>query len=114
MPAPKQRLIPERPRLLVFYNHNARFARRGARRRHRRRARQHPDLARACARGRRELLDANLYAVTRLIAGRAPRASSARQYLASYTRFADRLRVELDRPPVVGDVTVDAIAPGTR
>jgi hypothetical protein len=35
-----------------------------------------------------ELLDADLYAVTRLIAGRAPRASSARQYPAIYTRFA--------------------------
>jgi hypothetical protein len=33
-----------------------------------------------------------------------------RHYLAIYTRFADRLRAELDRPPVVGDVTVDVIA----
>ena len=61
-----------------------------------------------------ELLDANLYAVIELIAARAPRASSARQYLAIYTRFADRLRAELGRPPVVADVTVDAIAAYSR
>jgi hypothetical protein len=57
-----------------------------------------------------ELLGANLYAVSELIAGRAARASSARQYRAIYTRFADRLRAELGRPPVVADVSVDAIA----
>ena len=61
-----------------------------------------------------ELLGANLYAVIEMIAARAPRASSARQYLAIYTRFADRLRAELGRPPVVADVTVDAIAAYSR
>jgi hypothetical protein len=64
--------------------------------------------------GGEELLDANLYAVIELIAGRAPRASSARQYLSIYTRFADRLRAELGRPPVVADVTIDAIAAYSR
>jgi hypothetical protein len=61
-----------------------------------------------------ELLEANLYVVMELIAVRAPRASSARQYLSIYTRFADRLRAELGRPPVVADVTVDAIAAYSR
>jgi hypothetical protein len=61
-----------------------------------------------------ELLDANLYAVCELIAGRAARASSARQYRSIYTRFADALRDELGRAPVVGDVTGDAIAAYSR
>jgi len=61
-----------------------------------------------------QLLDANLYAVCELIAGRAARASSARQYRSIYTRFADALRVELGCPPVVGDVTGDAIAAYSR
>jgi integrase len=39
-----------------------------------------------------------------------PRASSARQYLSIYTRF----RAELGRPPLVGEVTVDAIAGYSR
>jgi site-specific recombinase XerD len=61
-----------------------------------------------------QLLDANLYAVCDLVAGRAARASSARQYRAIYTRFCDALRDELGRPPVVGDVTADAIAAYSR
>ncbi|MDX6573795.1 MAG: integrase/recombinase XerD, partial [Gaiellales bacterium] len=61
-----------------------------------------------------QLLDANLYAVCELVAGRAARASSARQYGAIYTRFCDALRDELGRPPVVGDVTADAIAAYSR
>jgi hypothetical protein len=61
-----------------------------------------------------QLLDANLYAVCDLVAGRAARASSARQYRAIYTRFCDALRDELGRPPVVADVTVDAIAAYSR
>jgi hypothetical protein len=39
-----------------------------------------------------QLLEHNLYAVCELIAGRAARASSARQYGAIYTRFCDALR----------------------
>jgi len=61
-----------------------------------------------------QLLDANLYAVCDLVAGRAARASSARQYRAIYTRFCDALRDELGRAPVVGDVTADAIAAYSR
>lgn len=75
------------------------------------------DASKAHARGLpvgAELPEANLYAVIELIAGRAARASSARQYLAIYTRFADRLRDGLGRPPVVGDVTADAIAGYSR
>jgi site-specific recombinase XerD len=64
--------------------------------------------------GGEQLLEANLYAVCELIAGRAARASSARQYRSIYTRFADALRDELGRPPVVGDVTGDAIAAYSR
>jgi hypothetical protein len=41
-----------------------------------------------------QLLDANLYAVCELVAGRAARASSARQYRAIYTRVCDELRSE--------------------
>ena len=61
-----------------------------------------------------QLLEHNLYAVCELVAGRAARASSARQYGAIYTRFCDALRDELGRPPVVGDVTADAIAAYSR
>ena len=61
-----------------------------------------------------QLLDANLYAVCDLVAGRAARASSARQYRAIYTRFCGALRKELGRPPVVADVTADAIAAYSR
>ena len=57
-----------------------------------------------------QLLEANLYAVCELVAGRAARASSSRQYRAIYTRFCDALRDELGRAPVVADVTADAIA----
>jgi hypothetical protein len=57
-----------------------------------------------------QLLASNLYSVSKLVAGRAARASSARQYLTSYARFCDALRDELGRPPVVGDVTADAVA----
>jgi len=61
-----------------------------------------------------QLLDANLYTVCDLVAGRAARASSARQYRAIYTRFCDALRDELGRAPVVGDVTADAVAAYSR
>ncbi|MBW3537057.1 MAG: hypothetical protein KY395_04705, partial [Actinobacteria bacterium] len=61
-----------------------------------------------------QLLDANLYGVCELVAGRAARASSVRQYLAIYTRFCDVLRDELGRPPVVADLTADAIAAYSR
>ena len=60
------------------------------------------------------LLEANLYAVSELVAGRAARASSSRQYGAIYTRFCDALRDELGRPPVVADMTADAIAAYSR
>jgi len=60
-----------------------------------------------------QLLEANLYAVCE-VAGRAARASSARQYRAIYTRFCDALCDELGRPPVVADVTPDAIAAYSR
>jgi len=68
----------------------------------------------ARAAGGEALEDANLYAVLELIAGRAARASTARQYRSIYTRFANALRDELGRPPVVKDVTVDAIAAYSR
>jgi site-specific recombinase XerD len=61
-----------------------------------------------------QLLEHNLYAVCELVAGRAARASSARQYGAIYTRFCDALRDELGRPPVVADVTADAVAAYSR
>ena len=61
-----------------------------------------------------QLLEANLYAVCELVAARAARASSARQYLSIYTRLCDALRDELGRSPVVGDVTADAIAAYSR
>jgi hypothetical protein len=61
-----------------------------------------------------QLLEANLYAVCELVAGRAARASSARQYASIYRRFCDALRDELGRPPVVADVTADAIAAYSR
>jgi integrase/recombinase XerD len=61
-----------------------------------------------------QLLEHNLYAVCELVAGRAARASSARQYNAIYTRFCDALRAELGRPPVVADVTADAVAAYSR
>lgn len=61
-----------------------------------------------------QLLQANLYAVCELVAGRAARASSARQYGAIYTRFCDALRDELGRAPLVADVTADAIAAYSR
>ena len=61
-----------------------------------------------------QLLESNLYAVCDLVAGRAARASSARQYRAIYTRFCDALRDELGRAPVVADVTADAIAAYSR
>jgi integrase/recombinase XerC len=61
-----------------------------------------------------QLLEANLYAVCELVAGRAARASSAKQYASIYTRFCDALRDELGRPPVVEDVTAAAIAAYSR
>ena len=64
--------------------------------------------------GGEQLLQANLYAVCELVAGRAVRASSALQYLTIYTRLCDALRDELGRPPVVADVTADAIAAYSR
>lgn len=63
---------------------------------------------------REQLLGANLYAVCELVAARAARASSARQYGAIYTRLCEALRDELGRPPVVGDLTADAIAAYSR
>jgi site-specific recombinase XerD len=61
-----------------------------------------------------QLLGANLYAVCELVAARAARASSARQYGAIYRRFCDALRDELGRPPVVDDVSADGIAAYSR
>jgi site-specific recombinase XerD len=61
-----------------------------------------------------QLLHANLYAVCELVAARAARASSARQYLGIYTRFCDARRDELGRPPIVADATADAIAAYSR
>ena len=58
--------------------------------------------------------DEDHYGVCDLVVGRAARASSARQYRAIYTRFCDALRDELARPPVVADVTADAIAAYSR
>ena len=53
-----------------------------------------------------ELAGANLYAVLELVPARA---SSARQYRSIYTRFANALRDELRRAPLVSDLTADAI-----
>lgn len=61
-----------------------------------------------------QLLEANLYGVCELVAARAARPSSARQYGAIYRRFCDALRDELGRAPVVGDVNADAIAAYSR
>ncbi len=59
-------------------------------------------------------LEQNLYAVLELVAARAARASTARQYRSIFTPFADALRAELHRPPLVADVTPDAIAAYSR
>ncbi len=56
-----------------------------------------------------ELLGANLYGVCELIAARAARPSTRRQYGAIYRRFCDALRTELGRPPEVGDKSADVI-----
>lgn len=61
-----------------------------------------------------QLLEHNLHAVCELVAARAAKASSARQYGAIYRRFCDALRDELGRPPVVADLTADAIAAYSR
>lgn len=56
------------------------------------------------------LADANLYALAELVAARAPRESSRRQYRGIFRRFADLLRDELGRPPLGADLTADTIA----
>ncbi len=61
-----------------------------------------------------ELAQANLYAVAELVAARAPRESSRRQYRLIFRRFADVLRDELGRPPLVADLTADTIAAYAR
>ena len=61
-----------------------------------------------------ELLGANLYGVCELVAARAARPSTRRQYGAIYRRFCDALRTELGRPPEVGDLSADAIAAYAR
>jgi site-specific recombinase XerD len=61
-----------------------------------------------------ELQQANLYAVSELIAARAPRESSRRQYRSIFRRFCDVLRDELGRPPVVADLSADTIAAYAR
>jgi len=60
------------------------------------------------------LAAANLYAVAELVAGRAPRESSRRQYRSIFRRFCDALRDELGRPPIVADLTADTIAAYAR
>jgi hypothetical protein len=45
------------------------------------------------------LAEANLYAVCELIAARAARPSTRRQYAGTFRRFCDALRAELGRPP---------------
>jgi integrase/recombinase XerC len=64
--------------------------------------------------GADELLAANLYGVCELVAARAARPSTRRQYGAIYRRFCDALRSELGRPPEVGDLSADAIAAYAR
>jgi len=49
-----------------------------------------------------------------LIARRAPRASSARQYAMTYATFCDWLGAQLSRPPLVGDLTADTVAAYAR
>jgi integrase len=61
-----------------------------------------------------QLAEANLYAVAELVAQRAPRESSRRQYGTIFRRFCDALRDELGRPPVLGDLTADVIAAYAR
>ncbi len=61
-----------------------------------------------------QLAEANLYAVAELAAARAPRESSRRQYRSIFRRFADVLRDELGRPPLVADLTADTIAAYAR
>ena len=64
--------------------------------------------------GAGELLAANLYGVCELVAARAARPSTRRQYGAIYRRFCDAVRSELGRPPEVGDLSADAIAAYAR
>jgi hypothetical protein len=61
-----------------------------------------------------QLAEANLYAVAELVAQRAPRESSRRQYGTIFRRFCDALRDELGRPPVVGELTAGVIAAYAR
>ena len=81
-------MIASRPRRLVFYNQDVRLRDGSA-------VALDVELLVPVVAGRlspalpagEQLLDANLYAVCERVAGRAARASSARQYRAIYTRF---------------------------
>jgi integrase/recombinase XerD len=52
----------------------------------------------------------NLYAVGERLAARAASPATRRQYSAIYRSFGDWLRLELGRPPLLGDVDADVVA----
>jgi hypothetical protein len=52
----------------------------------------------------------NLFGEAERIAARAASASTRRQYASIFRAFGDWLAGELGRPPVVGDLDIDAIA----
>lgn len=56
----------------------------------------------------------NLYAVAEQLARRAATPATRRQYAAIYRSFADWLRYELGRPPIVADLHADAISAYAR
>jgi integrase len=56
----------------------------------------------------------NLFGEAERIAARAASAGTGRQYAAIYRAFGDWLRGQLGRPPVVGDLDADVIAPYGR
>ncbi len=61
-----------------------------------------------------KLASTHLRIAGELIARRAPRASSARQYAMTYATFCDWLGAQLSRPPLVGDLTADTVAAYAR
>ena len=61
-----------------------------------------------------ELVERNLFGEAGRIAARAATAGTRRQYAAIYRAFAQWLREQLGRPPVVGDLDADVIAAYSR
>jgi len=61
-----------------------------------------------------QLAATHLQIAGELIARRAPRSSSARQYAFTYSVFCTWLQAELGRPPLVADLTADTAAAYAR